>query len=860
MISSQAMAASRGISVNLKASEKAGAPFSESVELYENSYALVIGNDAYYNGWPKLTNAVKDAELIAEALEEKGFEIELHKNLESNELNAVFKKFFILKGNDPGARLFVWYAGHGQTLDGEGYLVPVDAPVPSKAAEFKFSAVALRDFGTYMRQALSKHAYAVFDSCFAGSVFSSQRAMPPPAITRATTLPVRQFLTSGDENQTVADDGSFRELFIRAIKGEERSDANGDGYVTASELGMFLGDRITNLTQSVQTPRYGKLRDKDYDRGDFVFVLPEGAAGSSGLELAPKTASVQASTQITFWKSIEKSNNIGSFEAYLKQYPKGSFVTLARLRITELQQQLQPKAPRPREVFEVAFLDRDFEASRVANVRESPFPTANKVARLEKGALVWAIGETETKGGKWYKVARDGLELGFVYAPLLKETSRVDGEMVVKPLALPEPVVSEKAQAEEVAEQQPETTTEERPSVAESAPAAKPVSTRQLLSLLVDDLLDPVEQKVVATVAEQRAEQPSRIEVTSRSTPSGITSSGSTPSGSNPGGRSAGQTPGIDRSISEQSRPAGQIVSSNQQLAQRVASLDHVARQPVATGKHVVMQAQTTESGRHQAAQQASIESPRVTSSTSPAMVTDPTRTAAVAAVVEKDSPSAGVSPQTASQPSKQRSVAKTVVKSSEVGQTAQQVALLQTEARTTPAKKPSDYIKRYIAAADSGNVRAQTSLAYMYETGQQVEVNKQQAVFWYRKAADMGDIQAQLNLGLMYENGDGIPQDFTEAAFWYRKAAIKGDADAQQTLGYMYEYGRGLVKDVAEAAWWYTKAAEQGKVAAQNNLGRLYQLGLGIPADKTKAIFWYGKAAEQGSKAARKNLSDLTQ
>ena len=65
ILSNQVMAAgSRGISINLRATERADAPVSESVTLYENSYALVIGNDEYTHGWPKLTNAIKDAELI----------------------------------------------------------------------------------------------------------------------------------------------------------------------------------------------------------------------------------------------------------------------------------------------------------------------------------------------------------------------------------------------------------------------------------------------------------------------------------------------------------------------------------------------------------------------------------------------------------------------------------------------------------------------------------------------------------------------------------------------------------------------------------------------------------------------------
>jgi hypothetical protein len=422
-------AARRGISVNVKASEAANAPTTGTVELYGRSYALVIGNDDYVNGWPKLSNAVKDAELITQALEARGFEVALHKNLNSDQLNTVFKKFFILKGDDPSARLFIWFAGHGATVGGEGYLIPVDAPVPSKGAAFKYSSVALRDFGTYMRQAVSKHAYAVFDSCFAGTVFTSQRALPSSAITRATAMPVRQFLTSGDIDQTVSDDGAFRELFIRAINGDERSDANSDGYVTASELGMFLGDRVTNLTQSLQTPRYGKLRDKDFDRGDFVFVLPD-APANFAQPSSTSTSGPSNSAELAFWDSIKNSNRVQELDAYIDQYPNGTFVSLALLKKNQLvksqasaQKKAQKKARKKSQIeegFKIVLISQDMVATGVANIRQTPFPDAPRVARLEPGDLVWAIGETRTQGGDWYKIARDGVAIGFVYGPLLQ--------------------------------------------------------------------------------------------------------------------------------------------------------------------------------------------------------------------------------------------------------------------------------------------------------------------------------------------------------------------------------------------------------------------------------------------------------
>lgn len=276
--STLATSETRGIRVKLLTKESPGAPVAEEVNLYDSSYALVIGIDNYTQGWPRLSNAVRDAKLVAEELRRKGFEVTLKTNLKSNELEQVFKEFFIIKGDNTQARLFVWFAGHGHTLDGEGFLVPADAPRPDKGIQFRLKALSMRRFGEYVRLAQAKHAFAVFDSCFSGTIFTTQRSSPPIAITRVTALPVRQFLSSGDAQQQVSDDGMFRKLFIRAIRGEERADANGDGYLTGSELGLFLTDRMTNLTRGAQTPRYGKLRDPDYDRGDFVFLLANSGA------------------------------------------------------------------------------------------------------------------------------------------------------------------------------------------------------------------------------------------------------------------------------------------------------------------------------------------------------------------------------------------------------------------------------------------------------------------------------------------------------------------------------------------------------------------------------------------------------
>ena len=183
-----AVAAQRGVLVELKEREDKTAKVVERVRLYPNSYALVIGNDDYRDPfWARLSNGIRDAREVAAALEAKGFEVTLRTNLDGDDLEDALEGFFIDKGGDPEARLFVWYAGHGHTERGEGYLVPVDAPDPDDTRQFRRRALSLRRIGEYARDADAHHVLAVFDSCFAGTVFEVQRTAPPAAITRRCT-------------------------------------------------------------------------------------------------------------------------------------------------------------------------------------------------------------------------------------------------------------------------------------------------------------------------------------------------------------------------------------------------------------------------------------------------------------------------------------------------------------------------------------------------------------------------------------------------------------------------------------------------------------------------------------------------
>jgi len=381
----------------------------------EKAYALVIGIDAYRAGWPRLDNAVNDARAVAAALDDLGFEVETHADVTGEELHRLLLEFFVIKGADPHARLLLWYAGHGETIDGEGYLVPRDAPISARP-EFLLSAIPVRMLGSFVRLAQARHVLAVFDSCFAGTIFES-RSGPSAALRTRIDEPVREFLTSGDAGQRVRDDGSFKDYFLRALTQDIEADFNADGLVTGSELGLFLSQQITTLTAFAQTPQYGKLHDTRFNRGDFYF--------SVGRDRTP--APPAADREALFWESIKWSSSRAEYQAYLARFPNGFYKPLAEERIARLAATAGPARVDGVPIWPLDQAMVVAAGSRV-NVRRAPDQGAERVASLAAGTEVTATGKLADS--PWFRVRLPDGGSGFLlstYLEGLTDSVRVTG-------------------------------------------------------------------------------------------------------------------------------------------------------------------------------------------------------------------------------------------------------------------------------------------------------------------------------------------------------------------------------------------------------------------------------------------------
>lgn len=274
----------------------------QPTELYSKSYALIIGNDTYTNGWSNLPGVKKDIESIVHTLEQHQFEVTVVENTGSDEMKSAFNAFISKYARDFNTRLLVYFSGHGFTMKqawgGElGYIVPSDAPNPHTNPEgFKDKAIDMEMMEVYAKRMDSKHALFMFDCCFSGSIFSLSKAAPA-IINYKTSLPVRQFITAGSAEEEVPDESIFCRQFIEGLSGE--SDLNSDGYISGSELGEYLQTSVVNYSYNAQHPQYGKIRNPKLDKGDFIFISgtpnQRPSAAKKNMAALPKAVEIEVS-------------------------------------------------------------------------------------------------------------------------------------------------------------------------------------------------------------------------------------------------------------------------------------------------------------------------------------------------------------------------------------------------------------------------------------------------------------------------------------------------------------------------------------------------------------------------------------
>ena len=124
--------------------------------------ALVVGNAAYAAA--PLSTAANDAGLVAQTLQAAGFDVVGARDLDEDSLRRALRDFADkAAASGPDTVSFVYLAGYGVQLDGENYIVPVDARIAS-AADVPTAALRVSDYTKRLAALPLKARFVVLDA------------------------------------------------------------------------------------------------------------------------------------------------------------------------------------------------------------------------------------------------------------------------------------------------------------------------------------------------------------------------------------------------------------------------------------------------------------------------------------------------------------------------------------------------------------------------------------------------------------------------------------------------------------------------------------------------------------------------
>ncbi|MEO1024418.1 MAG: caspase family protein [Pseudomonadota bacterium] len=306
-----------------------------AVSALASRIALVIGNSDYEIAGV-LKNPVNDAKAMAEKLRGLGFETVEGYDLDKDGLNDTLDVF---SEKVLGAETAIfYYAGHGISVDGVNYLVPVDA-VLNHPVRWKRAMVPLNDIMETLSYSSGPNLLFL-DAC------------------RDNPLADMLNSTMGNLNRSVAterglsriepgDSSSGTAIAFATSPGHVAQDGEGSHSPFTSALLNHIGAPNTSIAD-VMIRVTGEVKEKTSGQQEpwinmsltepvFLNKVEQVVASVEPQAAPAPSASDDLSTQMFMYEAAQTSGDINDFRAYVEAYPNGKFVSLARNAIARLE-------------------------------------------------------------------------------------------------------------------------------------------------------------------------------------------------------------------------------------------------------------------------------------------------------------------------------------------------------------------------------------------------------------------------------------------------------------------------------------------------------------------------------------------
>lgn len=284
----------------------------------ETKVALLIAN-ANYTAVTALKNPPNDIAVLRGTLEAAGFAVSTLENGTRAEMSAALSTFEDkVAAADIG---MVYYSGHGIEVNGENFLIPVDATLRSDR-DIKYEAIVLSDVIATLSKARA-FKLVLLDACRDNPFLRT----------------MKHGLTKGVPTRGLARvDSSESNLLIgyATAPGDVATDGDGGTSPYAQALarhialpGLEIEAALRAVAKEVFEATGGKQRPfKTGSLFDTVMLGPSETT-SNVKEDACRDAA-------THWTGISTSTDRSLFEEHLRNFPNCAFASLARMRLASL--------------------------------------------------------------------------------------------------------------------------------------------------------------------------------------------------------------------------------------------------------------------------------------------------------------------------------------------------------------------------------------------------------------------------------------------------------------------------------------------------------------------------------------------
>ena len=349
--------------------------------------ALVVGVGAYQNV-SKLANPPNDARLIAEALKKLSFDTQVVVDPTYEDMKHALRDFGLRLA--PAKVALFFYAGHGVQVAGRNYLLPVNAKLV-REQDLRYEAFDMQAVLEEM-DGPGRVNLIFLDAC---------RNDPQLARSLAMHMGSRSALVGRGLAGIDTNRASTLIAFATA-PGEIAADGSGADSPFSTALAQHIGTAgldvrqmltrvradVKAATGNVQVPWVNESLD-----ADFYFVpatAPAVAPPAVPAVVSPTPSAASGVTaEMMFWQSIETNGGGPEFQAYLQQFPNGTFAPLARARLAAVAS-ARP-VPRPAEKLAVAppqDCDRLAQPSYNALGRGLTFVSGVEFEKLDTSAVL----------------------------------------------------------------------------------------------------------------------------------------------------------------------------------------------------------------------------------------------------------------------------------------------------------------------------------------------------------------------------------------------------------------------------------------------------------------------------------------